>query len=203
MLKNKNFQMETERLIIRPFTLDDRDSIYRVMKDKEMSKYTPGNPWESMEDAEEFIKQALWLYDLDHFTFRHFFAIARRPDGEIIGFCGVGGIGYDRTENEIFYSIGKDYWGRGYATEAAAALLKYAFDQLGLFNIIGVVHPENIASRKVMEKIGLKKAGVISGLPAEHGFFNGEYLYSLSKDEYNLQRSLKPSPSSPAIRSTG
>ncbi len=191
MLKNKEFKMETERLIIRPFTLEDQDSIYQVMKDKEMSEYTPGEPWESIEDAEEFIKQALWLYELDHYTFRHFFAITGRLSGEIIGFCGVGGIGYDRGENEIFYSIGKAYWGKGYATEAASVLLKYAFEQLGLYHIIGVVHPDNIASRKVMEKIGLKKAGVISGLPAEHDFFNGEYLYALSKDEYILQCSSK------------
>lgn len=183
--------MDTKRLIIRPFTLDDQDSIFQIMKDKEMFEYTPDEPWESMEDAEEFIKQAIWLYELEHYTFRHFFAITQRLSGEIIGFCGVGGIGYDRSENEIFYSIGKPYWGKGYATEAAAAVLKYAFEQLGLFNIIGVVHPDNIASRKVMEKIGLQKVGVISGLPVEHAFFNGEYLYSLSKDEYIQQCSSK------------
>jgi ribosomal-protein-alanine N-acetyltransferase len=191
VLKDKKFQMETDRLIIRPFTYQDQDSIYQVMKDKEMCEYTPDEPWESMEDAKYFVKQALWLYDLNHYTFRHFFAITRRGTDEIIGFCGVGGIGYDRNENEIFYSIGKAYWGKGYATEAATAVLKYAFDRLNLENIIGVVHPENIASRKVMEKIGLKKVGIIHGLPAEHSFFNGEYLYSLSRDEYILQSSLK------------
>lgn len=195
--------METGRLIIRPFNWNDQDSIYQVMKDKEMCRYTPDEPWETIEDAEDFIKQALWLYELDHYTFRHFFAITRRGNEEIIGFCGVGGIGYDRTENEIFYSIGKAYWGNGYATEAATAVLKYAFDRLGLENIIGVVHPENVASRKVMEKIGLKKAGVISGLPEEHAFFNGEYLYSLSKDEYIQQCSLKPQPYQTAVSSTG
>jgi ribosomal-protein-alanine N-acetyltransferase len=183
--------METERLIIRPFNTQDRDPIYQVMKDHEMRRYTPDEPWESLEDAEDFVKQALWLYDLNHFTFRHFFAITARANGQIIGFCGVGGISYDRTINEIFYSIGKAHWSRGYATEAASAVLKYSFEQLGLENIIGVVHPENIASCKVLEKIGLKKAGVISGLPAEHDYFNGEFLYTLTKEEYLKQSSLK------------
>lgn len=191
MLKNKDFQMETKRLIIRPFTHHDRDAIFQVMNDREMCRYTPDEPWESMEDAGDFIKQALWLYDLEHFTFRHFFAITGRPSGEIIGFCGVGGISYDRTVNEIFYSIGKAYWGRGYATEAAAAVLQYAFGQLGLENVIGVVHPENIASCKVMEKIGMKKTGVLSGLPPEHDYFNGEFLYTLTREEYLRQHSLK------------
>ena len=191
MLKSKDFRLETPSLIIRPFTRGDQDAIFQVMKDREMCRYTPDEPWESMEDAGDFIKQALWLYDLEHFTFRHFFAITGRVSGEIMGFCGVGGISYDRTVNEIFYSIGKAYWGKGYATEAAAAILQYAFEQLGLDNIIGVVHPENIASCRVMEKIGLKKTGVLSGLPAEHDYFNGEFLYTLTREEYLRQNSLK------------
>ncbi len=171
--------------------MDDNESIYNIMKDKEMYTYTPDKPWESIDDANEFIKLVLWLYDLNHRTFRHFFAITEKLNGKIVGFCGVGGIAYDRTKNEVFYSIGKTYWRKGYATEAAEAMLKYAFSQLNLGEIIGAVHPDNIASKRVMEKIGMKRAGVISGLITEFDHFNGEFLYSLSQDEYGKQCSRK------------
>lgn len=180
---DKTIRIETERLMMRPFTLEDRDSIYNIMKDTDMYKYTPDEPWKSVEIAEEFINLALRLYDSEHHTFRHFFAVTVKESGEIIGFCGVGGIAYDRTQNEVFYSIGKDYWGKGYATEAAKAMLKYAFHELELAKVIAAVHPNNIASNRVLEKIGLKRTGIITGLPEEHAFFDGEYLYSLNKEE--------------------
>lgn len=181
---NKKISIETKRLLLRPFTMDDKNSIFNVMKDKEMSKYTGDEQWQTIENAEGFINLALRLYDSDYETFRHFFAIVEKESEELIGVCGVGGIEYDRTENEVFYHIGKAFWGKGYATEAAEAMLRYSFDQLGLSKIIGVAHPENIASNKVLERIGLKRVGVISRLPAEHAFFNGEYLYLLNKEEY-------------------
>lgn len=180
---DKTIKVETDRLIMRPFTLDDRDVIFEVMKDKDMYVYTPDEPWKSTETAEEFIKLAIRLYNDDHHTFKHFFAVTTKESGEVIGICGIGGIQYDRTKNEVFYSIGKNYWGNGYATEAAKAMLSYAFGKLGLDKIIAAVHPDNIASNRVLEKIGLKRTGVITDLTEEHAFFNGEYLYSLYKED--------------------
>ena len=155
------------------------------MKDKEMYFYTPDEPWKSVETAEEFIKMVLWLYDLQHETFRHFFAITEKQSGKIIGACGIGGVEYDRTENEVFYHIGKNYWNQGYATEASKVMLEYAFMKLRLPKIIGIVHPDNVASIKVLEKIGLKRQGIIEGLNEEFKFFNGEYLYLMVKEEYS------------------
>ena len=180
---DKTIKIETDRLVMRPFTLEDKDAIFEVMKDKDMYLYSPDEPWESSENAEEFINLAIRLYNDDHHTFKHFFAVTVKESGTIIGICGIGGIAYDRTKNEVFYHIGKNYWGNGYATEAAKAMLDYAFGNLELKKIIAAVHPDNIASNRVIKKIGLKRAGVISGLPGEHAFFNGEYLYSLYKDE--------------------
>lgn len=181
---NKTTKLETERLLMRPFNLDDKELIFNIMKDKEMFEFTPDEPWQSSETAEDFIKLALWLYDLENKAFRHFFAVTEKESKKIIGMCGVGGIDYDRNENEVFYHIGKDYWGKGYATEAAKAMLEYYFEQLQLSRIIGAVHPDNKASIKVMDKLGLKRIGTIGGLSEEHSYYNGEYLYSMSIEEY-------------------
>lgn len=182
---NKLIKLETQRLLMRPFSSDDKELIFNVMKDKEMFEYTPDEPWHSIENAEEFINLVLWLYDSEYETFKHFFAVIEKESGKLIGVCGVGGIDYDRSENEVLYHIGKEYWGKGYATEAAQAMLEYSFEQLGLSKVIGVVHPDNNASNRVMEKIGLKRIGTISGLDKEHAYFNGEYLYSMSIGEYH------------------
>jgi RimJ/RimL family protein N-acetyltransferase len=72
----------------------------------------------------------------------------------------------------------------GYASEAAAALLEYAFTAIGLDEINAFCRPENIASEKVMKKIGLKYQGVVEGLPEKYGWYNGELKYTLSKEEF-------------------
>lgn len=176
---DKNIKIETERLIMRPFTNDDCEAMLEIQSNPVMTKYTPDEPWKSIDDAKEFIKLSLRLYESEHHTFRHFFAVVEKMSGNLIGFCGVGGIDYDHTQNEVFYGIHQDYWGKGYATEAGKAMLKYGFNQLGLEKIIGAVHTENNSSINVLEKIGLKRIGVISGLAEEFKGFNGEYLYAL------------------------
>ncbi|MDF2545071.1 MAG: N-acetyltransferase [Herbinix sp.] len=63
-------------------------------------------------------------------------------------------------------------------------MLEYYFKQLGLSKLIGAVHPENNASIRVIEKLGLKRVGTISGLSEEHSSYNGEYLYSIGVEDY-------------------
>lgn len=184
ILFDKKIRINTEHLLLRPFCESDSEAMYRIQSNPEMVKYTPDEPWNSIDNANEFIKLTQWLYELDHHTFRHFFAIIEKESENLIGYCGVGGIEYDRTENEVFYAIEKEYWGKGYATEVGKAMLEYGFIQLGLPKIIAAVHAENSASIRVVEKIGLKRIGFINGLPEEYSFFNGEYLYELNRNEY-------------------
>lgn len=172
----------TERLCIRPFCEADKEAMYQLRSNPEMFKYTPDGPWSSIADAEEFLRLAQRLYQLDHPTFRHFFAVTQRYTGSLIGYCGIGGIAYDRTQNEVFYGIAPEHWRKGYAFEAGRAMLEYGFRQLGLPKLIAAVQKENIASIKVLEKLGLIENGILDGLPEET--FNGQYLYALHQCEY-------------------
>ena len=181
---DKNLRISTERLVIRPFTEDDCEAMLEIQSNPEMTKYTPDEPWKSIEDAQKFVKMVLWLYDLENNIFSHFFAIVKKESNKLIGYCGIGGIEYDRTQNEVFYGIHQGYWGNGYATEVGRAMLKYGFVTLGLDRIIGAVHTENAGSINVLEKIGLSRVGLISGLAEEFNGFNGEYLYEMKRDEY-------------------
>jgi ribosomal-protein-alanine N-acetyltransferase len=82
-------------------------------------------------------------------------ALIHKPDKKLIGWCGLAPL--DKTDEiEIGYGIAKEYWGRGLTTEAAAATIRYGFEELKLNQIVAVAMPENIASRRIMEKIGMR-----------------------------------------------
>jgi RimJ/RimL family protein N-acetyltransferase len=84
-------------------------------------------------------------------------SVVEKASGRVIGHCGFLEKNVDdRSEIELIYVLASDSWGKGYATEAASALREYAFHQLGLQRIIALINPENPASARVAEKIGMK-----------------------------------------------
>ncbi len=129
---DRNMRIKTRRLVLRAVAAEDRDALFEVMSDAAMSRYTPDPAWTSVTDADDFLTLASWLYDLEHEHFRYFFAVTDAGGGRLLGLCGVGSVAYDRSQNEVFFHIGRRSWGRGYATEAAAAMLDYGFATLGL-----------------------------------------------------------------------
>jgi ribosomal-protein-alanine N-acetyltransferase len=97
---------------------------------------------------------------LAHWTERGYgwWAVELKKSGELIGWCGLNHLP-DTDEIEVLYLIGEDHWGKGLATEAAFSTVEYAFEVAGLETLVGIVHPENIASRRVLEKIGMTYKG--------------------------------------------
>ncbi len=179
-------RLETERLVLRPYREEDAAEVYRVFSDPEVFRYTPDTVYASIETARAFIREAMWLaatFDPPS-TFRHFLAVLRRADGRYLGMAGVGGVEYDRTQNEIFYILAREAWGQGYATEAAREVLRYAFRDLGIPRVIGIVQAANVASARVLEKVGLRRAGTVSGLSPEFRYHEGELRYALDRHEY-------------------
>lgn len=77
--------------------------------------------------------------------------------------------------------IGREYWGNGYAYEAAQAIVEYSFKVLGLHRIVAKVNPENKASKQIIENLGFQFEHVLENLPEEHEECNGELLYSLRR----------------------
>jgi ribosomal-protein-alanine N-acetyltransferase len=105
-------------------------------------------------------------------------AVVEKASGELIGHCGLRYIA-DISETEVLYAFGKDFWGRGYATEAARESVAYGFDRVGLERIIGLAIPENIASCKVLEHCGLEYE------KDTHLFDLDLAYYALNREDYN------------------
>jgi [ribosomal protein S5]-alanine N-acetyltransferase len=144
--------IETPRLILREFTLNDSALVYELNQDPEVTKYT-GDPIRDEEHAREVLENILLpqyaLYNHGRW------AVHVKPGMEFLGWCGLK-TRPDRKETDLGYRFIQSSWGNGYATEAAYASLKYGFEKLNLPKIVGRAMHENIASWRVLEKIGLE-----------------------------------------------
>lgn len=101
-------------------------------------------------------------------------AIILKDTHELIGWCGLDHRDQAQADPALFYLLKAAYWGKGLATEAAGALLRYAFDQLQLASVHGGAAPENLASRRVMEKIGMRYIGLDE---------EGGYAFTMARQE--------------------
>jgi ribosomal-protein-alanine N-acetyltransferase len=181
--------IETQRLIIRPFDLRDTDSLHEILGQEEVTRYLP----EDVMSLEEVKRTVAWLTECyqkntpDHIV-KLTLAVVWKEDLRLIGWCGLGPLEFNPKDTEIYYGLQKEYWGKGIATEAAKAMLRYAFDNIKLDKIVAVTHPDNIASVKIIEKMGMSYRKRIDGLRTEHSFYEGCLYYSLKREDY-LSRS--------------
>jgi ribosomal-protein-alanine N-acetyltransferase len=167
--------IETERLLLRPFTWDDLPELLRMRQDDDVSRYLGGPEMRTP----EFIERRLRFY-MDTRE-RHGFGMSpavRKSDGAFVGWGGLQPL-EETGEIEVGYGFDKPYWGQGYATELAAAWLRYGFETAHLARIIAVAVPENAASRHVMEKLGMRYEK-----NAIH--YGGECVfYSIAREEFH------------------
>ncbi len=144
--------LETERLVLRAPDLDDAEALARLVNDRRIAENTLRipHPYE-LADACAFVAAA----NAEHHEIS--FLICAR-DGALLGGCGIARLSGDAPE--IGYWLGVPFWGHGFATEAARAVIDYAFDDLGLEILLGGARVSNPASRRVMEKCGFQWTGV-------------------------------------------
>jgi ribosomal-protein-alanine N-acetyltransferase len=143
--------IETARLSVRPFIEADFDALVALREPWEVRKYLGGE-----RNTVEFTRQRLTYY-INHHA-RHGYAIgvvSLKPSTEMIGFGGLQHFNQG-DEIEVGYAFAQAYWGRGLATELASACVQFGFDTIGADRIIAVADEANLASRRVMEKIGMR-----------------------------------------------
>lgn len=147
---------ETPRLAHRAFQTGDADSLFALNSHPEVMRYTGEPPAESV----EAVRDAIDNYPDFKAVGYGRWACVLKESQRIIGFCGLKHLD-DLGETDIGFRFLPEYWGQGLATEAAAACLDFGFEEIGLDRIIGLVLPQNRASIRVLEKIGLQPDGKI------------------------------------------
>jgi ribosomal-protein-alanine N-acetyltransferase len=150
--------LETERLLLREFDEGDAAAFYVLGSDPAIIRYThePGGGLTSVAQALE-VMRARPLADYAKHGFGRLACVHKR-DGIVIGFAGLKYLD-DLREVDVGYRFLPTYWGLGLATESGRAVLADGFGRLGLSRIIGLVDPENVASARVLTKLGLRPDG--------------------------------------------
>ena len=159
--------IETERLFIRPFVLSDAASYLPLVSDPQVIRYTADKPLKSAEEAASFL-QAYPLRDYALFGYGRM-ACIEKATGDLIGFTGLKYL-EDMDETDIGYRFVPSAWGKGYATESAAAVMERQPALLGLERVIGLVEPQNSGSVRVLTKLGMAYERRIAD--EAHGFLD-------------------------------
>jgi ribosomal-protein-alanine N-acetyltransferase len=146
-----NVVIQTERLLLREFTLEDAALIYELNKDPEVTRWT-GDPIRNEEHGREVLEQTIIP---QYILYKHGrWAVHTRSDLGFIGWCGLKARP-ELNEIDLGYRFKRSAWGKGYASESAFASLKYGFEKIRLERIVGRAMPQNTASWKVLEKCGM------------------------------------------------
>lgn len=147
--------LETPRLMLRGFTPDDVAAHARIFSDPLVTRYLPRGPYPADKAAE--IAQRTVAYFIEHWEKFGFgvWAMTDSATGALIGQCGLNHLEAS-DEVEVLYLLDRPYWGIGLATEAAKAAVDVGFDRIGLERIIGLTTPQNLASQRVLQKVGLR-----------------------------------------------
>lgn len=168
---------ETPRLFLREFILDDSSHFYQMNADKEVVRFTGDAPFPSQGEALRFLEG---YRDYERFGIGRW-AVIRKTDDKFLGWCGLK-YHPDESITDVGYRFYREYWGEGYATEAARAALNFGFQNLKLFSIHAHAHVDNSASIRVLEKLGLRyqKEVHIDGMPAS--------VYRIDNPDYTLKK---------------
>lgn len=165
----ENYTITTDRLILRMFSLMDAARVAQLCNNEKISVRTLNLPYPyTAENAETWIKWHKASFDEDK---RYEFAVTDKLTGELYGCVGLGN---DQRfhHGEIGYWFGEEYWGRGYATEAARAVIEFAFTVKHYHRVYAHHFAFNPASGRVMQKAGMTWEGVLK----EHVLKNGQYV---------------------------
>jgi ribosomal-protein-alanine N-acetyltransferase len=170
--------LETPRLILRRQVPDDLDALWELYCDPQVTKYIPDAP-RTREEAREELEWHMNGHPLRPEL--GLWATILKENGKFIGRSGLLPWTIDgQDEVEVAYTIARPYWGRGLGSEAAAGILRYGFEALGLPRLICLIDPEHVASQRVAEKIGMKLEKRVDGIDGDN---IPTLIYAASKAE--------------------
>jgi len=174
--------IRTERLVLREFEEADWEAVHSYGSDLEVVRYMDWGP-NTEEDTKKFIQRAI-ASQKEQPRRIYTLAIVLKPENKLIGGCGIYVSNSENREGWIGYCLNRSFWGQGYATETAKALLKFGFEQLNLHRIFATCDPANIASASVLEKTGMQREGHFRKHKWAKGKWRDSFLYAILDYEW-------------------
>jgi RimJ/RimL family protein N-acetyltransferase len=173
--------LHTVRLRLRPITGADADALFALHSNAHVLRYWDAPPWTERARAERFIAASRQMAEEGSGAR---LAIDRQCDGAFIGWCALSRWNRDYRSAAIGYCLGDAAWGRGYATEAARALVQWAFDTLDLNRIQAETDTRNLPSARVLEKLGFVREGTLREDCIVAGEVSDSWVYGLIRREW-------------------
>ncbi len=173
-------EFETERLLIREFKPSDQDSVYEYMSNPEVAKYMRFEP-HTPDHSKNYIEQAISKQNKENRTdFK--LAIVHIKENKVIGGCRINK--ETDIQAHIGYLLNQKYWGYGYATEVAKALVTVGFSELDVHRIYALCVPDNVGSWRVLEKVGLVREGRLRESILSQGKYCDAFMYGILQHEW-------------------
>ena len=173
--------LSTDRLRLRPLGDADADDLFALHGSAQVLRYWDGPPWTDRARAQEFLGRCRRMVS-EGTGVR--VAVERASDGVFLGWCGVHRRDRQHRSAALGYCYAEAAWGHGYATEAARALLGWAFDTLDLNRVQAEADTRNAASAHVLEKIGFVREGTLRQDCIVDGEISDSWVFGLLRDEW-------------------
>jgi RimJ/RimL family protein N-acetyltransferase len=176
------FPLATERLLLREFRGEDFDDIQAYGSDPEMVRYMDWGP-----NTPEMTRQFLDLRLAEQQEWPRLgysLAVEWSGEGRVIGAVRLEVKDPANRTADLGYGFHRDFWGRGVASEAAGALVRVAFDRLGLHRVWATCDARNLASQRVLEKLGMRREGVMRANAWSRDRWRDTLLYAVLADEW-------------------
>ena len=173
--------LHTARLRLRPFSEADADALFALHSNAHVLRYWDSPPWSEPSRAERFIAACRQIEEEGSGAR---LAIDRVTDGAFVGWCGLTQWNADYRSASMGYCLTEAAWGHGYATEAARAVLQWAYETLDLNRVQAETDTRNVASAHVLEKLGFVREGTLREDCIVNGEVSDSWVYGLLRREW-------------------
>ena len=171
----------SHRLMLREFVITDQQAVQAFAADPLVTRFTDWGP-NSIEDTQAFLTQATGQASEAHRS-QFTLAAVQAQSSMLVGSAAIAITSARHRRGAIGFAIHRDFWSRGYATEAAKMLIQFGFDDLHLRRISATCHPDNYASARVLHKAGLQYEGRMRSHLFIRGNWRDSLLYAAVKDD--------------------
>lgn len=173
--------LETDRLRVRKLSSADQNDLFALFSDPEVTRFWAWPAWQDPLQAETFLADVEESYQIAKYAA---LGIELKASSRLIGTLTVLHYSAQCRRAEVGYSLARPMWGQGLMREAAEALIRYLFERLDLNRIEADIHPDNAASRKLLEHLGFRKEGYFRERWIVNGEISDSEMYGLLRSEW-------------------
>lgn len=175
-------ELETDRLILRKFNFNDINAMYNNWAtDTKVTRYMTHSTYNNKEEVSKKIDK--WVEEYKSMSFYRW-AIELKMNKELIGYISAGNSKENIKSIDLGYCIGSRWWNQGIVTEAGTAVIKYLFEQIGYNRIVARCAKDNIGSERVMQKLGMKREGILRQAGYCNQGITDILCYSILREEF-------------------